>query len=471
LFFNSHALAFPAASRHGYFARQNNPLAAVWEGLVFNRRHVLLAGLGLVAGVPRAFAAQRPSATDVLQRWYDLTLELVRHTATYSPPVASRAFAYLGITAFECVATLGGGLQTLSGQLPALQQPSLRTIDKNTDLANALHGALQLAISELFSNTGPTGQRAIRAVGAKLDKALTPGLKAQRVKQSRGIGVAIARHLLEWSKSDGGAEIANLGFPESYAPGKKPGSWVPTSAIRIQQAPLLPDWGKNRTFAIADGAACLLPPPPAYSEDKASEFYKQALEVHDTVKAITPEQRLIARFWSDDPMLSPTPPGHWIFVALDLLNERKASIEDSVDLLARMGVAMSDAFVACWSSKYDHDLLRPVTYIKKVIDKTWEPILITPPFPEYPSGHSTQSGAVAEVLTAFFGENFAFEDRTHVREKLPVRRFASFRAAAEEAAISRLYGGIHFRAACERGLEQGRCVGLAVNAIKTRKTV
>jgi hypothetical protein len=131
---------------------------------------------------------------------------------------------------------------------------------------------------------------------------------------------------------------------------------------------------------------------------------------------------------------------------------------------------VSDAFVACWKSKFEYDLLRPVTYIKKVIDKTWEPVLITPPFPEYPSGHSTQSGAAAEVLTAFFGENFGFEDKTHVREKLPVRAYKSFRDAAKEAAVSRLYGGIHFRAAIERGLEQGLCVGLAVNSLKTRRT-
>jgi membrane-associated phospholipid phosphatase len=139
-----------------------------------------------------------------------------------------------------------------------------------------------------------------------------------------------------------------------------------------------------------------------------------------------------------------------------------------VDVLSRLGMAVSDGFVACWKSKFDYDLLRPVTYIKKVIDDAWEPLLPTPPFPEYPSGHSTQSAAAATVLTQFFGENFAFEDRTHVREKFQGRPFNSFWDAANEAGISRLYGGIHFRAAVERGLEQGRCVGAAVNALKTR---
>jgi hypothetical protein len=439
--------------------------------LVIDRRRFLAGSLGLTLPQVVSAAEGRPSPTDVLHKWYELVLELVRHTPTYSPPVASRSFAYLGLTVFDCVAQHGRSLQTLATLFPDFPPRLLRNIQIPGDLANALHAAMQHAVMTLFSNTGPTGQRAMKAVGAKLDKALTRGLKKNDIRNSRKFGVSVSERVQAWSKADGGADISNLGFPESYTVGGSPGHWVPTSAIRLQQAPLLPAWGKNRTFSIADGAACTLPPPPAYSENETSDFYKQALEVHDTVKNITKEQRLIARFWSDDPMLSPTPPGHWMFIALDLLKQRNASIEDQVDLLTRLGMAMSDAFVACWHSKYEYDLLRPVTYIKKVIDQTWEPILITPPFPEYPSGHSTQSGAAAEVLTAYFGENFAFEDKTHVREKLPVRKYTSFRAAAEEAAISRLYGGIHFRAACERGLEQGRCVGLAVNALNTRKTV
>jgi membrane-associated phospholipid phosphatase len=124
-----------------------------------------------------------------------------------------------------------------------------------------------------------------------------------------------------------------------------------------------------------------------------------------------------------------------------------------------VGVTVADAFIACWRAKYEYDLLRPVTYIRRVIDKTWEPVLITPPFPEYPSGHSTQSAAAATVLTHLFGEGFAFTDATHVDEGLPARDFPDFWTAAREAGISRLYGGIHFRSGVERGLEQGTCVG------------
>ena len=134
-----------------------------------------------------------------------------------------------------------------------------------------------------------------------------------------------------------------------------------------------------------------------------------------------------------------------------------------------LGVALADSFIGCWNAKFKYDLVRPVTYIRRLIDAKWEPPLITPPFPEYPSGHSTQSGAAAVVLTGLLGEDFAFEDRTHEADGLPARSFASFWAAAEEAGISRLYGGIHFRAAIVNGLDQGRCVGAYVNALKTRK--
>jgi hypothetical protein len=302
----------------------------------------------------------------------------------------------------------------------------------------------------------------------KLSLEVAEGAAADVVARSEAYGQAIADHILTWSAGDGGAVIDNLGFPADYKLIEGPGHWVPTSPIRMQQAPLLPQWGNNRTFAMPNGKSCPLAPPPAYSEDKASDFYKEAIEVYDTRLALTPEQREVARFWSDDPMLSPTPPGHWLWIALQLFERDKADLATQVDVLARLGIATADAFIGCWDAKYQYDLLRPVTYIKKHIDPKWEPLLITPPFPEYPSGHSTQSGAAAEVLTAFYGENFAFEDNTHERDGLKARRFASFHAAAEEAALSRLYGGIHFRAAIERGLEQGRCIGAHVNALKTR---
>jgi membrane-associated phospholipid phosphatase len=243
---------------------------------------------------------------------------------------------------------------------------------------------------------------------------------------------------------------------------------VPTSTIAVQQHPLLPNWGQNRPFAIPTEGGCGLPAPLDYSEDPASAFYKQALEVYEVSKALTDEQKVIARFWSDDPMLSPTPPGHWVSILLQLFERDGVAVDRQAELLAMLGMAIADGFIQCWRSKFEYDLLRPVTYIRRVIDKKWEPLLITPPFPEYPSGHSTQTGAAAAVLEGLLGQNFAFDDATHEDDGLPVRQFKSFWAAAEEAAVSRMYGGIHFRAANENGLAQGKCVGGHILGLKTR---
>jgi membrane-associated phospholipid phosphatase len=154
---------------------------------------------------------------------------------------------------------------------------------------------------------------------------------------------------------------------------------------------------------------------------------------------------------------------------MQALDEEEAPLARNVDVLARLGITLADSFIGCWHAKYVYDLVRPVTYIRRHIDKSWQTLLITPPFPEYPSGHSTQSGAAATVLTALFGEDYAFEDRTHEDDGLIPRKYANFWAAADEAGISRLYGGIHYRAAIVEGLEQGRCIGAYTVSLKTRR--
>jgi membrane-associated phospholipid phosphatase len=434
--------------------------------MILQRRQVLAFSLALAAR-PAWSADRQAVERDILTTWYRLVLELVRHTATYSPPVASRAFGYIGVAAHEAMATGDAGLRSLAGQLNALNPGPARDPGDH-DTACILHAALTASAKAFFANTGPTGQRAMAALADRLGAKAAAGIDPAIVARSTAHGDAVAAHILAWSLADGGAVVQNMGFAASYTPGTNPEDWVPTSLVRQQQAPLLPNWGANRSFAMPSGTSCPLPPPPAYSEDPASPFFLAAKEVHDITATLTDEQRLIARFWSDDPMLSPTPPGHWIAIVLGLADRDALPAERIAEVLALLGVAMADAFIGCWATKFEVNLLRPVTYIRRLIDPKFEPFLITPPFPEYPSGHSTQSGAAEAVLTAAFGDNFAFDDPTHEDEGLPVRHFASFRAAAEEAAISRLYGGIHFRFGVEQGLVQGRCIGAYATALKTR---
>lgn len=434
------------------------------------RRRELLAGLAaaLALNALPLRAGDGITAEAVVHDWYRLILELVRHTPTYSPPVASQAFGHVGLTLFEALAAQPeSGLQSLAGQVNAL--PPCAALPAGLDPAAVAHGALCKAVGAFFGNTGPTGQRAMAAMQRRIEERLTSAIGSEALGAGQKAGEQVFDHILAFSATDGGAVVENMGFPLEYTLATHPGAWVPTSLVRQQQLPLLPDWGKNRTFA-AGTATCTLPAPTEYSEDPSSAFHAEAMEVYLAVKNRTPEQELIARFWSDDPMLSPTPPGHWIFIALDVLELEAAPAERRAEVLALLGMALADAFIACWQSKYEFNTLRPVTYIKAHIDKTWEPILITPPFPEFPSGHSTQSGAAAAVLTHLFGDNYAFEDRTHEDEGFDPRPFASFNDAAQEAGISRLYGGIHFMPAITMGLEQGACVGGHVARLKTRKT-
>ena len=430
-----------------------------------HRRQLLALPLALIAR-PLWAADRQAIERDVLTTWYRLVLELVRHTATYSPPVASRAFAYIGVTAHEALASGNAGLVSLAGQLNALTPPPARAAGTH-DEACVLHAAMAASARLFFANTGPTGQRAMIKLEEQLGKTAMAGIAPDVVARSIAYGQAVADHIQAWSLDDGGATIENMGFPREYTTGATPQDWVPTSLIRQQQAPLLPGWGRNRPFAMPVPTACGIAPPPAYDETPGSAFHTAALEVVEISRTLTDEQKLIARFWSDDPMLSPTPPGHWIAIVLDIAERDALPAEVISSALAQLGVAQADAFIACWATKFEVNLLRPVTYIKRVIDPKWEPLLITPPFPEYPSGHSTQSGAAATVLTHIFGDTFAFDDATHVDEGLPVRSFPSFWAAAEEAAMSRLYGGIHFRFGNEGGLAQGRCVGAFAAALRT----
>ena len=435
----------------------------------FHRRQVLAfaaaAPFALSYGPARA-ADRAEVSREILLTWHKLILELVRHTATYAPPVAARAFGYIGVTAHEALATGNPRLRSLAGQLTDLAALPARG-EGEFDAPCVLHAALNAAVNGLFANTGPTGQRAMEKMGEIMGRTASEGVAVDVVDRSVAHGEAVAAHILEWASTDGGAVVDNLGFPMEYTPGTRPQDWVPTSAIRLQQAPLLPGWGGNRPFVVKDMAALDAPAHPDYDEATDSAFFGFAKEVHDTGKSLTEEQKLIARFWSDDAMLTPTPAGHWISIVMQIADRDAMPVEVIASTLAKLGCAQSDAFVSCWSTKFKYNLLRPVTYIKRHIDKAWEPLLITPPFPEYTSGHSCQSGAASTVLTAVFGEGFAFDDATHEDEGLPVRSFPSFTAAAEEAAMSRLYGGIHYRFGNEAGLAQGRAVGALAAQLKT----
>jgi len=234
--------------------------------------------------------------------------------------------------------------------------------------------------------------------------------------------------------------------------------------------PTEPYWGRLRTFVIKDGDECAPPPALVYSEKPGSDFYNMGKALYDSVRAMTPEKRQIALFWADNPIATGTPGFHWTSVDNQMVTRRHLTADEAVELYARTSLAVADAFIGCWKEKYRSLVVRPVAYVQRVFDPKFATLVATPPFPEYPSGHSTLSGAAAYVLAQTLGDTIPFIDSTQVDIGQPPRAFKSFTAARDEVAISRVYAGIHFVRAVTLGLTQGECIGKRVlERLKTRK--
>jgi len=321
------------------------------------------------------------------------------------------------------------------------------------------NGTLAAMMRSQFPTAPAELQGAIDALEASLDADVPAGLRKRSIERGYGVAAAIG----DWAKDDGGHEGYLRNFPTSYVPPPGPGMWVPTPPGNLRA--LQPFWGSNRCMALASADEGHPGPHPDYSTDEGSAFFAEAAEVFETVEGLSAEQREIALFWADAAGTS-TPPGHSISILTQVLTSEESSLAVAAEAYARLGIAVCDAFIACWKVKFEYNLLRPITYIRANIEPTWgDPLPVTtPPFPEYTSGHSVQSGATAEVLTSLFGA-VSFTDHTHDGLGLPARSFDSFDDAAHEAAMSRLYGGIHYRSAIQNGLEQGRAIGKNVTAL------
>jgi hypothetical protein len=422
------------------------------------------AGAARAATGPRfaqvdEFDAQVPTA------WFDLALDLVRTTPGYSPPVASRAFGYAGVALYEALVPGMAGYRSLGGLTAGLRTPPAAGRNTAYHWPTVANTTLAVVLRYLFPTAPAEQQAAVNALESSLADRFRPGLPPGVAARSIGRGHEVAAAIFDASTTDGGREGEQRNFPP-YDPPVGPGRWEPTPPDFLPA--LQPHWGGNRCLAIPGGAACPPGDHPAFSEDTRSAFHAEAVEAYEAVNNLTAEQEAIARFWSDDPGTTPTPPGHSLSIATQVLRHERSSLAAAAETYAKVGIAVCDAFIACWHQKYVYNLLRPVTYIHRHIDPDWTPLLVTPPFPEYTSGHSVQSGAAFQVLTDLFGDDHAFVDHTHDDHGLPPRTFGSFHEAADEAAISRLYGGIHFDAAIVNGITQGRCIGEHVSALPLR---
>lgn len=406
---------------------------------------------------------------DVATKWMDVTMSAVKATPGYTPPVAARTYGYVGVTLWESVVNGIPKGESLAGQVNGIGAIPKPESGKQYHWAVVANAAMAECLRKFFP-TAPDSikQRIEGTEWANYQERANQGVKGEILNRSVAYGKVVADVIFEYSKNDGGDGGYGKNFPSSYVVPQGEGLWIPT-APAFQKIPLQPYWGKNRPFVLPSVnvlSACDPGAPIKFSTDKSSDFYKEADEVYTTVKNLTPEQKTIALFWADDAGKTATPPGHSMSICTQLLKENGKDLAFAARAYALMGMAVNDAFIACWECKYKYNVLRPISYIQMYIDTTWnkngitDP-LTTPPFPEYTSGHSVQGGASFHIMKELFG-NISFWDKTHVSRGMKARYFSSMDVAVQENAISRLYGGIHYRAAIDKGVRMGDDIGKQV---------
>lgn len=396
---------------------------------------------------------------DVAKEWMDLCYRAVKGSSI-SPPVASRIYGFVGVTLYEALVPGMPEYVSLMGQLDALN--SLPQPTKNTlyDWPTVANNAVATVMTTLFTNAPDSIRNEITSLRNAWNVTRQAAVTAEVYDRSVQLGLQMANSITTWADSDGYTEYNNC----AYTPPVGEGLWAPTPPAFA--APLQPCWGQLRTFVLErNGSVLQCDPtaPPAFSTDKTSVYYNEAMQVYITSQTLTDEQRAIANFWADGAKETGTPPGHWISIAGQLLVQQGMNLADAAEAYARAGIAVHDAFISCWKAKYQMNGMRPITFVQAYIDANWSPLLTTPNFPSCTSGHSTSSGAASGALEGFFG-TVAFTDHTHDARGLPARSFTSLQQAADEAAISRLYAGIHYASDNDIGLGQGNCLGNLINS-------
>jgi membrane-associated phospholipid phosphatase len=459
--------------------------------------------VAFVAGCAKTPADDPRLVTEWMRTMYG-----VMRVERLSPPVASRMLGYVTSALYSGLAAGDARLPRLTGVMNDF--PNLPRGEAGAAYDGTIAGvsAVLVTLDSLLREALPTTRASVARLADSLVAARESlGVSAATRRRSEELGRGIGLAIVAWSRTDrfdatrGRAYVApsGLGLWVNDAPASTYASQNLSGASefvaldnpanllqagnasdrglilnRPKRAGLAtvppvnmsgmsePYWGEVRPFALATWDACVIPPPAPYSVDTSSVLYRDAKAVWEAQRGLTPEQKTVALYWADNAGESGTPVGHWISIASQMVSERNLTAGDAAKMMVLTAAAQADAFIASWGYKYKYNLIRPRTYIRRVIDPAWEPLIPTPPFPEYPSGHSTQSAAAASVISALLGGTVPFDDSTSVSIGHSVRRFDSFRAAAAEAGVSRIYGGIHFPAGNIVGRQLGECIGAAV---------
>jgi PAP2 superfamily len=403
--------------------------------------------------------------SQVAQDWFNRELYLIRNGAGFTPPVASRALGYSGLALYEA---LVGGMpnrSSLESQLTGLTVTDPAP-GVNYHWPTVANNCMATIIDSLWGNASAALKDSIHSLR---DSYNAMYMSQTDYAASKALGEAVALDVYIYSMTDGGHQGYAHNTDPGYVPPVGPGLWVPTPpafASAVQ-----PHWGDNRPFAAASVQSPVIPTgPPTYSADTNSAFYAYAYQVYATVNNLSQAQVNIAKYWADGGG-TVTPPGHSISILTQCIDIENMNLGWAAYAYAKLGMSQTDAFISCWKTKYTYNLQRPITYIRANIDSTWTSLIGTPPFPEYTSGHSTQSGAMTSVMNDLLGTAYSFTDHTNGALHGGPRSFACFDEAAYEAASSRLYGGIHYEFSDVFAITLGKMVGDNINALFETVTV
>jgi hypothetical protein len=430
-------------------------------------KHFFLWSLILFIGSSTVLlGASRPKDPEIdlyLSNLFYLTEVMVTDVA--SPPAAARYYAY------ATLASHIAWVSTAEIDVPdhLLNYFNKQGLDFKIETSQGINPyfVANYTLLETGAKMMPSGQKLLAKQNVLIEKFLK---NKWITKKALGVNIAFAKAVSEKSIKFATADAFNrLSSYTRYTPLKGEGYWYPTPPAYM--AAVEPEWRSLRTFFVDEINQFMPPPPAPFDLSEGSPFLNQMNEVYEVTSSLSEEQKLIANFWDCNPfkvdfsghmaigLKKISPGGHWVGIAGIACKKAKKSMGETIFIHTLLSMGLHDAFVSCWKEKYESNRIRPETAINRHLDPNWKPILQTPPFPEYTSGHSVVSKLSAVLLTSFFGEDFEFVDTSEVYFGLPERTFESFHQAAEEAAISRLYGGIHFKDAIVHGSVQGENIG------------
>lgn len=374
-------------------------------------------------------------------------------------------WGYIGIGLWEAVRPGINGAESFSGKLYR-PMPILPETEQNQGYSwpVSANAALASMVRSFFTGLTPANMASIDSLEAAYNEKLRPAEGSAVFNRSQAYGRRIATAMHDWSLTED-FNGSNIGY---VLPAPFPGSWEPTPPAFVP-VPVLP-FAKNATPYVQEDLTAISPKfPLPYSETPGSPFYDMVKQVYDVNKALTAEQKSIALFWVDAGNgTGYTPPGHDFLFITQAIEQSHANLATAAEVYAKAGIANMDGTIVTFRSKYDNFLLRPVTYIQKLIEPGWLPFIGTPPHPEYPAAHAMATGSIMAAVEPILGLNLTVTDHSYDFRGWTPMTFTSVFNYAEMAGLSRNYGGIHYMISINTGLQMGKEIGGRIAAIKVR---